>query len=190
MTKLSFLHDCLLLDACCAINLYLSGHMSSILSALPVPVAISEYVFSVEAAGNVRSTGKSGALSVETKGEAIQLQPLREAGLLQVVELTEKEEVDAVNFAALIDPGEAFTCAIALNRGWAIATDDKKAISFFEDEVPQLQLVSTPQLIKYWADSTAPSEEQLREILQSVQRLGRYQPPKEDLLSKWWVAHT
>jgi hypothetical protein len=39
--------------------------------------------------------------------------------------------------------GESASCAIAVHRGWAIATDDKKAISFIKREASQIQILST-----------------------------------------------
>ena len=72
--------------------------------------------------------------------------------LLLIVDFeSDAEETVFINYASEIDDGEAATGAIAINRNWAIATDDKKATKFLSQESPSLQIVSTPEIIKYWS---------------------------------------
>jgi predicted nucleic acid-binding protein len=182
MSSLSLRQECLLLDACCAINLFLSGQMAPILGALPVPIAISEFVYSVEVCGPKGTLANIDASSEQ----AIHLQICREAGLLQLIELTPLEEIDAVNFSAVVGVGEAFTCAIAKNRDWAIATDDKRAIKFVSETVPHLQVVTTPELIKHWAETDKVQVEAVRQVLANIHAQGHYLPPKDHVLHKWW----
>ena len=184
MSNFSLRHDCLLLDACCAINLSVSGQMGAIISSLSVPTAISEYVYGAEVIGQ-----KNSLVTADADPEhVINLQALTEAGLLQVTDLTSYEEIEAVNLSAAIDGGEAFTCAIAKHRGWAIATDDRRAISFFGETVPHLQIVTTPHLIKHWADTGKVEAAVVRKALDRVQALGRYEPPRDHPLYQWWRA--
>ncbi len=181
MSRLSLHHDCLLLDACCAINLSVSGHMGAIIGSLSVPTAISEYVYGAEV------IGKNTLVTADVDPtHVINLQALTEAGLLQVIDLTAHEEIEAVNLSAAIDGGEAFTCAIAKHRDWAIATDDRRAISFFGETVPHLQVVTTPHLIRHWADTGKVEAEVVRQVLERVHALGHYKPPKDHSLYQWW----
>lgn len=189
MTSLVFSYPCIILDASCTITLYASGYMTDILDAIPVPVAISEYVYTVEALTVYGDPNPTGGLPSK---EEIDLEPLVTARKLRVVPLAPgAEEVSAVNFAAALgDDGEAFTGAIAIHRNWAIAIDDRSAISFFRRQVPQLQIVTTPELVKHWAETTSPSEEQVRTALRNIRSRGRYAPYRSHPLDGWWQAHT
>ncbi len=115
------------------------------------------------------------------------LQPFVDQGLLSVASPeTEGEETAYVNFAVSLDDGEAITGAIALHRGWAIGTDERKARRIFSGVAPHLQLVSTPELIKYWFDVTKPDLDELRRVLRKVSERAKYQPDIQHPLYKWW----
>jgi hypothetical protein len=156
--------------------------MGPILASLPASAAISEYVYSVEVTGKKDALAHTGA----DIPQVISLQSFRDTGLLQVIDLTASEEIDAVDFSAVIGEGEAFTCAIAKNRGWAVATDDRRALTFFSETAPELQVVTTPQLIKHWAETDKVAAELVRDVLDKVHALGRYLPPKDHALYNWW----
>ncbi len=188
MTNLVFSYPCIILDASCTITLSSSGYMPDILDSIPVPVAISEYVHGVEALTVYGDPHPIGGLPGK---EEIDLGPLVTAGQLRVESLAPgAEEVSAVNFAAALgDDGEAFTGAIAVHRNWAIAIDDRSAISFFRRQVPQLQIVTTPELVKQWADTASPSAEQVRIALRNIRSRGRYAPYRSHPLYTWWQRH-
>jgi hypothetical protein len=169
-TRIVFSHDCIILDACCAINLHMSGRMEEILKALPGDVALAIFVLDEEI---LRSN----------------LEPLIEQGLIRVVSPdSEAEENAFINFAAELDDGEAITGAIAMHRRWGIATDDRKARIVFARTNPRVQLLSTPELIKYWADTHKPSIEVIREVLRNIQTQARYKPPAAHALHAWWQS--
>ena len=132
---IEFKHKGLVLDACCAINLCVSGQMDSILRAVPVMVAVTEYVVTVE----VRECD---------------LQTFIGNGLLTVLDIVTEEEAESViAFAtALGGDGEAYTGAIAVSHNLAIASDEKKVLNYFERETPHLQKITSPELLKFWAD--------------------------------------
>ena len=81
---------------------------------------------------------------------------------------------------------EAATFAIAFHRGLAIATDDKKAISFINKEAPHLQILSTPEIIKHWSEAAEIDLSILSEALNAVKLKSRYSPPKSHSLRSWW----
>ena len=119
------------------------------------------------------------------------LQPLIDEGLLLVVDLeSPAEQNTAVDFAAVLrDNGESFTGAIARHRNWAIATDDRKAISFFVQTTPNLQILSTLELVKNWVDSDAPSFEIVRDALARIRVEVPYVPSKSHPLYNWWLLY-
>ena len=91
-----------------------------------------------------------------------------------------------VNLAAVLDDGEAVTGAIAVHRNWAIATDDKAAIRVFNQMAPQLQIITTPELIKYWAEKCQPSAQTIHNCLQNIEVGARYRPGRQHPLYTWW----
>jgi hypothetical protein len=148
----------------------MSGHMEDILQAIPGCVTLATFVLDEEM---LRSN----------------LQPLIARGLIHVVSPeSEAEETSFVNFAAELDDGEAITGAIAIHRHWSIATDDRKARRIFARTNPQVQLLSTPELLKHWVDTHNPPIEVVCEALQNIQTHARYKPPATHALYAWWQA--
>jgi predicted nucleic acid-binding protein len=93
-----------------------------------------------------------------------------------------------VNYAAVLDDGESATCASAVHRGWAIATDDKRAIYFIQREKLHLQVLSTPEIIKHWSEKATIDSAALREALNAIRLKARYYPHKSHPLRSWWDA--
>jgi hypothetical protein len=184
MTRLVFSHPYLITDASTALNLYASGRMAEIIASVPVPVALAQYVKEVELrwvySVPVPGTGK------QTR-EPIDLQPLIDGGYLVVESLQAgNEEVTSVNLSVVLDDGEADTAAIALHRNWAIGVDDRQAQSYLRRAMPQLQLVSTPDLLLNWATVGAPSSSIVREVLRTIEVCGKYVPNRNHPLAQWW----
>lgn len=179
-------HSHILLDACCVLNFCASGKLLAILQAIPVQVAVTQVVQEHELNSLRRLEGE------ENEG-ATQFEEAIAQGLLKLVDFKSEEEVQTfVNYVfELGDDGESATCAIAIHRGWAIATDDKKAISFFQRQAPHLQILSTPEIIKHWAEEAGLNSSVLRDVLNAIRVKGCYVPSKNHPLLNWWkVAST
>ena len=180
MTQLSNL---ILLDACCLLNLYATGRMRDIAIALSHRLAVVDYVLEEEA---LFVWGSLGGESRE-KPVPVDLSPWVTEGLIQVLSLEhQEEEENFVDLAALIDDGEAMTGALALYRGCALATDDRKARRILSERAPTLQLISTLDLLKQWADQSSISRADLRAAMSAMQSGASYIPGDEDSLFKWW----
>ena len=186
-TGVVFLHKCIILDACCIINLYASGQLGNILQSIAKSVAVATYVREEEALRIYAGTDTD----VTQKYERIDLQSFIDCGLLTVVSPeTEAENITFVNFAAALGgDGEAITGAIALHRHWSIGSDDRKAISFFVRHTPQLQIITTLELIKHWVDTAHPLSDEIRVALQKMRVRARYAPNTNHDLYKWWQEH-
>lgn len=180
---MQILHSHVLLDACCILNLSASGHLLEILQAIPAQVVVTQVV-------RERELKTLQRLENEENEGAIQLEAAIAQGVMIVVDFqSESEETSFVNYVfELGDDGESACCAIAVHRGWAIATDDKKAISFIEKEMSQLQIISTPEIIKHWSEKVSLDASILRDVLQEIRVKGRYLPPKNHRLLSWWQA--
>ncbi|MFB2893046.1 hypothetical protein ACE1CI_09050 [Aerosakkonemataceae cyanobacterium BLCC-F50] len=177
-------HSHVVLDACCILNFCASGNFIAILKAIPAQVVVTEVVKSQELLTLQR-------LENEENEGAIQFETAIEQGLLSVVDFeSEAEEETFVNYAfELGDDGESATCAIAFHRGWAIATDDRKAISFFQKEAPHLQILSTLEVIKYWSEEVNLDVAELRLALDTMRIKGRYIPHRNHPLLTWWQSY-
>jgi len=179
MADLVFSHECIILDACCVINLYASKQIEDILVAIPKSVCIAAYIKDEE----ILKTYDISSNSTED----IDLQSLIDQSVLILVDLNLETEAETrVSFATVLDDGEAVTGAIALHRNWAIATDDKAAIRVFGREAPHLQIITTPELIKYWVDKTEPPLEVVNQCLQNITVGASYRPSKKHPLYDWW----
>ena len=181
MADFTFSHDCIILDACCVINLYASEKMEQILNAIPKSVHIAAYVKNAEVLKVYDNRTK--------RTQEIDLEPLIDQGILNLVELDLETEADTrVALTEILDDGEAITRAIALHRNWAIATDDKVAIRVFRQRAEHLQIITTPKLIKYWADKTIASPDVIQACLRNIMMKASYHPAKRHHLYHWWQS--
>src|SRR5260221_6470634 len=137
---IDFLHEGIILDACCVINIYASGQMRAILNSIPKSVAVAAFVQKREARyiyGNPLGKGDTSK-----PNERINLQPFIQDKLLIIVSPNSTDENDdAVHFGRSIDTGEAISGAIAKSRNWSIALDDRDAIAFFSATISHIQLI-------------------------------------------------
>ncbi|MDF5708027.1 MAG: hypothetical protein PUP90_10195 [Nostoc sp. S4] len=176
-------HSHILLDACCVLNFCASSKFLAILESIPAQVAVTQVVQE----GELRTLQR---LKDEENEGAIQFETAIAQNLLTVVDFQSEEEVESfVNYAAILrDDGESATCAIAVHRGWAIATDDKGAIKFFQQSAPYLQVLSTVDIVKHWSEETGVNSSLLRDLLNAIRVKGRYFPDKNHPLRSWWEA--
>jgi len=175
--------ECVILDACCIINLYSTGRIGEIIEALPEQVAIAAFVHEQE----TLHIGADPHDPRSSEDELIDLRPFIERGLLLVVSPnSDQENQTFVTFAATVDDGEAITGAIAAHRNWAIGSDDGGAIRFFLCYTPPLHIITTPDLIKYWVDQVNLPPDQIRDVLQRVRMRARYEPGGKHPLCNWW----
>lgn len=174
-------HSHVVLDACCVLNFCASGHLIEIVKSVPAQVVVTEVVRERELLTLQRLTG-------ENNEDANQFETAIKKGLLSVIDFnSENEEETFVNYVfELGDDGESATCAIAVHREWAIATDDKKAISFFEREAPHLQILSTLEIVKHWSETGDISSATLPSALTAIQTRGHYMPHRNHPLRHWW----
>lgn len=178
---IKILHSHLVIDACCMLNFCASGELLSILKSVQAQSTITAVVQQEELL-----TLKK--IDHQINSSAEQLETAISEGVIEIVDFeSDAEEAAFINYVAeLGDDGESATGAIAVNRNWAIATDDKAAIKFFQNEAPNIQILSTPEIIKNWAESKAIPKSELRLILDNIAIKARYVPARNNLLKGWW----
>lgn len=182
--KITANHDYIILDACVVMNLYASGQMEDILSAISETCTVAIYVAKIEAL-SIYAKSKSDALGEK---EVVRLQPLLDKGLLFAVDL--ESDAERASFLSLsaqrLDDGEAITMAIAKHRDWAVATDDRRAIRIFNSQYGHIQIISTPELIKHWHESKEPRPKVLSQTIFDIELKANYLVGKNHPLYEWW----
>lgn len=174
-------HSHIILDACCILNFCASDQFLAILKSLPAEIIVTTVV-------QERELKTLQKLQEEENDAVLEFETAITQGLLKVVDFaSEEEEESFVNYAADLDDGEAATFAIAVHRKWAVATDDNKAIKFIKKIFPDLQILSTPEIIKHWSEQERIDFSVLSKVLNTIKIKGRYIPPKNDPLGNWWT---
>lgn len=174
-------HSYVVLDTCCVLNFCASGYLIEILESIPAQVVFAEMV-------RDRELPTLRKLRDESNEDAGQFETATGKGLLSIVEFdSELEEETFINYVfELGDDGESATGAIAFHRDWAIATDDKKAISFFQREAPDLQNLSTLAIVKHWSEKEKLPSTTLQSALSAIRARGCYIPHRNHPLLSWW----
>lgn len=171
-----------LLDACCLLNLFATGHVGQILETSPHRFAVARYVAEEE------------ILEIDSpEGEQVRtpLQPrideLVEADCLELLEVsTAREQRELVRFAFELDDGEAHTLALAVIRKARVATDDKKAIRIYSEESP-VGCLRTSDLLFEWAEAEEIPEPELRRIVRAIAHRASFFPPRSDPHFERWM---
>jgi hypothetical protein len=171
------------IDTCCLIDLLASGHAQEILRASGhtwyLPIAVQAELHFLR---QPDPTGASTFISVP-----IDIAALTTAGVLTVCQPDTQAEFDLfTQYAALFrSDGEAMCLALAESRSWQIATDDRRAISVAQKG--GLTVISSPQLVRTWADNDHPDHATLRKALGDIEFLAQFRPNVSMPECQWWL---
>jgi len=179
-SPLTFQHDTIIFDSCSLISLYATGVIGEILRALPSRSVVCNFVKEREALYMMDHTDTEGTACEE----AIDLQPIIDEGLLHVCshELPQvTSHVIVMGHTGIRGMGEKISGSLALVNNWAIATDDLVATSKLRPIMPNNQIVSSLELIRYWSETHNIASNILRQSLQLMQFRARYSPKKHPL---------
>lgn len=167
------------IDASTLLNLLATGEIEAILLSMPV----QKFVCSV-AASEVLYLRHAEA---DHAPELVSIDPLVEQGLLTLARPeSPEEEALFIQFAAKIDDGEAMSLALCVSRGYALATDDRKARRIAASVAAPIPLLATSELLFHWVQSNAISPDKIREVLGAVELRARFRPWPEYPLREWW----
>jgi hypothetical protein len=169
-----------ILDACVLINLLASGRAHDIL-------AESRYQFGICSVVKNESIYLR-AMDLNAPPEEVKLDLYLESNSLVVYELSGDGERELyIDFAAELDDGEAMSLALVHARGFAMASDDRKARRIFIGEVADpKRLLSTSQILKEWSEIVGLNPAGLKQVLFEVSRRGRFFPNSGDDYFEWW----
>jgi predicted nucleic acid-binding protein len=167
-----------ILDACCTLNLAATGQIAEILERLPYRFCIGR-----------RARGEAQWLRIpgEEEREQVDLEPLLQLSLLVIEELHDPaEEALFVQFSEQLADGEAEAAALAIRRGYILATDDRKARRVVTAGGHPVQLISTLELVREWQDEAGVPEEDMANLLRRIAERARYRPRRNHPLWDWW----
>jgi len=170
--------DSCILDACCTLNLAATARMEEILRDLP-------YRFSI----GKRARGESQRLRVpgSEAREIVDLQPLLGANLLTEEEPeTEDEQELYEELAASLAGGEAEASALAICRGYILATDERKTRNRMARDHPGVQLATTQELLHDWQRLRGSPDAELAEIVRRINERASYCVYTGAPLAEWW----
>lgn len=117
----------------------------------------------------------------------VDLTALISTGLLTVCQPDIQPELDLFTQYArqFRSDGEAMCLALTESRGWLIATDDKKAIRIGQQA--GLTVISSPQLLKLWADNAHPDTPTLVKAIRDIELLAQFRPNPAMPEYQWWL---
>jgi predicted nucleic acid-binding protein len=172
-----------IVDSCCVINLYAADNLLSMLATtLPLRLHLPEKVI-----GETLYVRRPDPVDVaKLVQREIDLAAALQAGLLHRCDLEGEEELNLfVQLATTLDDGEAACLAIAKVRGWTLVTDDRKG----RREAGNLgvTVITTPELIKAWADVSNADDATVAQLLRAIQDCARFVPHKTMPLHSWWT---
>jgi hypothetical protein len=171
------------IDACCLIDLLVSGNAEAILRASALtwhlPSAVKEEVQYIRQ-HDPAQPGQIVKVPVD-------LSSLTASGVLSACDPVNQQELDRFTHYATMfrSDGEAMCLAIAEQRGWFVATDDRKAIRVAQQA--GMTVVSCPALVRAWADANGPDQSTLHRVLQDIEALAQLKPNLTMPLYQWWV---
>ena len=160
------------IDACCLIDLFSSGDAEAILRASgftwQLPSAVQGEVL-YQRQHDSTQPGKTIHVPVDLSG-------MISSGLLTVCNPQTQRELHRFTRYATIfrSDGEAMCLALAQERKWVVATDDRRAIRVAQQT--GLTVVSCPELVKVWAIAMGPDQAVLSKVLQDIQVLAQFTP--------------
>ncbi len=171
------------IDACCLIDLLVSGRADEILQAAGYswhsPSAVQGEVQYVRR----RDPTQPGQV-IKVPAD---LSGLVGPGMLTVCNPADQKELDRfIHYAAMFrSDGEAMCLALAEARGWVFASDDRRAIHVARQA--GLAVVSCPQLIKMFVDTSTPSQPAVIQLLTDIQLLAQFMPNSSMPEFQWWI---
>ena len=156
-----------------------------IAASLREQVAVADYVLEEEALFIRREASADGRGRPVRRWTCLRFVS---AGLVEVMHLASpNEEATFVALAAIIDDGEAVTAALAVHRGCAVATDDRKARRVLSERAPTVPLVSTLDLVSQWAEMMSIPFVEVRAALERMRSGASYVPGRRDPRYMWWL---
>ena len=161
----------IVLDTSVALNLLATGVGLAVLDILEVDCFVCSAV--VDETIYIRSDDP------RQPREVVSIDAWLPLGAVKIVSLDSPVEEELyVQLAADLDDGEAMSLAICRSRGYALATDDRKARRIAGQlALPKVEIITTSQVMHRWAIGTAASPREVKRALSAIELTGSVHPP-------------
>jgi predicted nucleic acid-binding protein len=170
-----------ILDCCSLINLYAGWGGLSEIKALDYSWFVSEAVLA-EAQHVGEYSADGGIVRVP-----VNLREVLDSGLVAAVKPESDQEIqDYLTFAMELDDGEAQSLALAKHRGFLLLTDDKKALRMARLPEVNVPVLTTPQVLRQWAEIDRNNASRAHMVVKRVQILARFLPAAGSPELDWW----
>ncbi len=173
--------ELLIVDACVLINLVASEILADIGQANGVEFGVARpaaneslFIYLPTEHGIEKTT--------------IDIRGLEAAGQIRLLDFQAAELQTFVEMAGNIGDGEAATLAIAVHRRQRMATDDRRALRFIEEQQLQLAADRTSSLLRRWANVSKATKPAVAEILLRIRNRASFEPNRSDPNHDWWIA--
>jgi predicted nucleic acid-binding protein len=159
----------IVLDTSVVINLLATGHATSILQALEIPVLITGNVEHEISSGSISARPEADELRSLIKGHVLLVKKLEGQASATFIELVGGPVADS------LDDGEAATLAFAHHNRLSAAIDEKKATRIAAERFASLRLVSTVDIFAFGPVQTKLGRTALADALFRALSLARMQ---------------
>ena len=168
-------HTVLVADASVVINLNATGRAHDIITALPMRYAVTE-----NARGELAGGARNGHHDAE------KLQTLLDGGFVDLVRLGDTgnsvyEFLVEGSALRTLDDGEAATIGYAYEVGGVAMIDERKARRLCADRFPELQIVSTVDLLLHEIVAGALGRQGQIDAVVNALQLARMRVPRDQL---------
>ena len=175
----------ILLDACCLINLHATDRLHEIARTVPFHCNVARFILENEIlfVKGADVEGEPGGIDFRTVQAS-----LIEEGLLRVCNPVKTEQMTILQLSSqfMLDQGEIISGAMAICRGYGLATDDIAARRDLRCFAPDLNLFSTAELLKAWIEEASIPCREAGHVLRLIERRARFVPSRRDPLREWW----
>lgn len=173
------------IDACCMINLVATGREVEIVRSLNIKLLDTEYtkdepcvLWAPPDSDGHRERNRSST------------DALRDAGLLFTHQLDSDSLLDAfVAIAEMIGDPDASCIALAGVSGIPLITDDRKECRIAKQFYPEIQILSTLDLIRRASEALSWDDHTLADVAKSLRYRGNFAPPKHDKHTPWYTKY-
>jgi hypothetical protein len=171
------------IDACCLIDLLASGNLEAILCASGLTWHLPSAVRAEVQYRRQHDPARPG----KTVNLPVDLSALISLGVLKGCDPQNQQEIERfTHYAALFRAdGEAMCLALAEQRRWILATDDRRAIKVAKQV--GLTVMSCPEIVKAWPDTNKLAHTALRQVLHDIQVLAQFKPSPNMPERQWWL---
>lgn len=171
-------------DACSMLNLLATGRSVEIIRAVGIRLLIVD-----RAADEVRylvgpcdSQGNCPEIPVD-------LSLLLHPNLLRILAAREISADNLVDVAARLTDVDAFGVALARQLGHPLMSDDAKIRRVFGELCPNIELLSTLQIVRRAITLLRYPEPAIRDVLRGMRHAANFEPPRRDPERDWFKSY-